>query len=104
MNAFLQFIEEDTSDSLAAAAANNPKLLDHALSRRFDDVLYYEAPNEDERKRLIENVSGTFLNQRFSWKQVLTDSDGLNHSEIDQACRDAIKKKYSPVSFLKKKK
>jgi hypothetical protein len=35
---------------------------------------------------------GTFLSQRFAWKQVLTDSDGLSHSEIDQACRDAIKK------------
>jgi len=92
LNAFLQFIEQDTSDSLVVAATNNPRLLDHALFRRFDDVLYYEAPNEDERKRLIENVLGTFLSPRFAWKQVLTDSDGLSHSEIDQACRDAIKK------------
>ena len=92
LNAFLQFIEQDTSDSLVVAATNNPRLLDHALFRRFDDVLYYEAPNEDERKRLIENVLGTFLSPRFAWKQVLTDSDGLSHSEIDQACLDAIKK------------
>jgi len=92
LNAFLQFIEQDTSDSLVVAASNNPKLLDHALFRRFDDVLYYEAPKEDERKRLIQNVLGTFLSQRFAWKQVLRDSEGLSHSEIDQACRDAIKK------------
>jgi hypothetical protein len=26
-----------------------------------------------------------------AWKEVLAESDGLSHSEIDQACRDAVK-------------
>lgn len=91
LNAFLQFIEQDSSDSLIVAATNEPKLLDHALFRRFDDVLYYEAPQADNRKHLIENVLGTFLGARFSWKKVLSESKGLSHAEIDQACRDAIK-------------
>ncbi|MDM8517043.1 ATP-binding protein [Desulfobacterales bacterium HSG16] len=91
LNAFLQFIEQDTSDSLIVAATNEPKLLDHALFRRFDDVLYYEAPQAENRKRLIENVLGTFLGARFSWKKVLSESKGLSYAEIDQACRDAIK-------------
>lgn len=91
LNTFLQFIEQDTSDSLIVAATNNPKLLDHALFRRFDDVLHYEAPPLEDRKRLIENVLGTFLATRFVWKQVLQTSAGLSHAEIDHACRDAIK-------------
>jgi SpoVK/Ycf46/Vps4 family AAA+-type ATPase len=91
MNSFLQFIEQDASDSLIVAATNSPKLLDRALFRRFDDVLYYEQPSDTERKRLIENVLGAYLAHRFSWKQVLTDSADLSHAEIDQACRDAIK-------------
>ena len=92
LNAFLQFIEQDTSDSLIIAATNNPKLLDQALFRRFDDVLYYDVPTKLERQRLIENVLGVFKDSKFAWKAVLTDSDGLSHAEIDQACRDAIKK------------
>lgn len=91
LNAFLQFIEQDTSDSIIIAATNNPKLLDQALFRRFDDVLYYGNPEEEERKELISNVLGTFKNRRFAWKTVLKYSDGLSHAEIDQACRDAIK-------------
>lgn len=91
LNAFLQFIEQDQSDSLIVAATNNPKLLDHALFRRFDDVLYYHAPTEDERRHLVENVLGTFLGSRFAWTKVLAASDGLSHAEIDNACRDAIK-------------
>lgn len=91
LNSFLQFIEQDTSDSLIIAATNNPRLLDQALYRRFDDVLYYEPPDETERKQLIENVLGTFKETRFAWKIVIEKSKGLSHSEIDMSCRDAIK-------------
>jgi len=91
LNAFLQFIEQDTSDSLIIAATNHPRLLDHALFRRFDDVLYYDYPKEEERKHLIENLLGTFKAIRFEWKNVLKKSEGLSHAEIDHACRDAIK-------------
>ncbi len=91
LNAFLQFIEQDKSESMIIAATNSPKLLDRALYRRFDDVLYYELPEEEDRKRLVKNVLGTYLAPKFSWKSILTDSDGLSHAEIDQACRDAIK-------------
>ena len=91
LNAFLQFIEQDTSDSLIIAATNHPRLLDHALFRRFDDVLYYDYPKEEERKQLIENLLGTFKAIRFEWKNVLKKSEGLSHAEIDHACRDAIK-------------
>ncbi len=92
LNAFLQFIEQDSSDSVVVAATNSPKLLDRALFRRFDDVLYYGQPSDEERKRLIENILGSYLATCIEWKQVISDSSGLSHAEIDQACRDAIKK------------
>jgi SpoVK/Ycf46/Vps4 family AAA+-type ATPase len=91
LNAFLQFIEMDTSDNMIIAATNSPKLLDRALFRRFDDVLYYNLPEPEERKRLMQKVLGTFLPPKFVWKSVLAESEGLSHSEIDQACRDAVK-------------
>lgn len=91
LNAFLQFIELDTSDSLIVAATNSPKLLDRALFRRFDDVLYYALPGAEERKRLIQNVLGTFLPPKFGWTAILPESEGLSHAEIDMACRDTIK-------------
>lgn len=92
LNAFLQFIEQDLSDSLIIAATNNARLLDQALFRRFDDVLYYDLPTIKERKDLISNVLGAFQSQKFVWKTILTLSEGLSHAEIDLACRDAIKK------------
>jgi SpoVK/Ycf46/Vps4 family AAA+-type ATPase len=91
LNSFLQFIEADSSDSLIIATTNSPKLLDKALYRRFDDVLYYDLPDDPAKKRLMENVAGTFLSPQLEWKKITKEAAGLSHSEIDLACRDAIK-------------
>jgi len=91
LNSFLQFIEQDTSDSLIVAASNSPKLLDRALYRRFDDVLYYDRPQADDRKCLLQNVLGSFLPPDLSIAPIIRATSGLSHAEIDQACRDAIK-------------
>jgi len=91
LNAFLQFIEQDRSDSMIVAATNNPGLLDHALFRRFEDVLHYVLPENEERQTLIRNILGTFIGSRLAWKSILAESRGLSHAEIDQACKDAVK-------------
>ena len=90
LNALLQFIEQDASESLIIGATNNPALLDRALFRRFDDVLNYTLPDETLRRQLIENVLGGFRG-RLGWKSILQESAGLSHAELDHACRDAIK-------------
>ncbi len=91
LSAFLQFIEQDISDSIVIAATNNPQLLDKALFRRFDDVLYYKNPTDEEKQQLIENVLGSFKAARFGWKTILDKSFNLSHSELALACNDAIK-------------
>jgi SpoVK/Ycf46/Vps4 family AAA+-type ATPase len=91
LNALLQFIEQDTSDSVIIAATNKPTLLDRALFRRFDDVLYYEMPDPEDRRRLIANVLGYFKAKSLEWQSILKESESLSHAEVDQACRDAIK-------------
>ena len=91
LNAFLQFIERDTSDSLIVAATNNPRILDQALFRRFDDVLHYNLPEQAEIERLIENRLGTFRPQKMHLDTSIKAAVSLSHAEIAQACDDAIK-------------
>jgi SpoVK/Ycf46/Vps4 family AAA+-type ATPase len=91
LNAFLQFIEQDTSDSLIVAATNSPGLLDRALFRRFDDVLYYVKPGAEDRRRLIANSLGSFRPASFNDDAAVLGSDGLSHAEIVQASQDAVK-------------
>lgn len=91
LNAFLQFIEKDTSNNLIIASTNNLKLLDRALFRRFDDVLHYTLPQQDARSKLIVNVLGTFRSDTFPFEKAAKIAEGLSHAEIDHVCRDAIK-------------
>lgn len=90
LNAFLQFIERDKSESLIVAATNNLILLDQALFRRFDDVLHYKLPTKKETEILINNRLGTFKG-RSSSEKIAAQVTKLSHGEIAQACDDAIK-------------
>ena len=90
LNSFLQFIERDHSDSLIIAATNNLELLDQALFRRFDDVIHYQLPTDQEKIQLLKNR----LNGNISQKDIdliLPELTSLSHAEINQACLDAIK-------------
>lgn len=93
LNSFLQFLEHDESDSFIVAATNYKNLLDPALFRRFDDVLNYELPSQNQVKTLVKNKLSHF-NLSVSekeWEQIEKISDGLSHAEITRACDDAAK-------------
>jgi SpoVK/Ycf46/Vps4 family AAA+-type ATPase len=90
VNSFLKFIEMDDSESIIIAATNNLKLLDEALFRRFDDVLLYQRPNENEIKSLVNNRLANFKGDIII-DNILSYCEGLSHAEISKACLDAIK-------------
>ena len=91
LNSFLQFIEKDESESVIIAATNTFAVLDTALFRRFDDVLYYDLPDNDQRAQLIRNRLGKFLRKDMKVESLAEAADSLSHAEITRACDDAIK-------------
>ncbi len=91
LNSFLQFIEQDYSDSIIIAATNNSKLLDQALFRRFDDVLHYSMPSNNEIKRLYEYKLCLYQKDFMVSKELIEKSYLLSHAEIIRVCDDAIK-------------
>lgn len=91
LNALLQFIENDESQSLIIAATNRVSSLDLALFRRFDDLLCYEKPKKKEVEKLIKNRLHVFC-QEYCLESIVKSSKGLSHAEITLACDDALKK------------
>jgi len=91
LNSFLQYLENDESYSIIVAATNNPKLLDKALFRRFDDVLEYELPDITQIEMLFQKkLDGLALKEVFG-NQVYECAKDLNHADIIKACEEAIK-------------
>ena len=91
VNSFLQMVEQDNSDSLIVAATNHVGILDHALFRRFDDVIQYDLP---DHKRIVETLKskiGLFKTSKVEWSKLASLAEGLSYADITRACEDAIK-------------
>ncbi len=91
LNSFLQMIEQDDSHSLIVAATNHPEVLDHALFRRFDDILHYELPDELHIAGLLKSRLGQKSAKGVSWKRLARKAKGLSYAEIVRACDEAMK-------------
>lgn len=94
LNSFLQMIEHDSSHSLIIAATNHPEILDPALYRRFDDVLYYSLPDVTQIAALLKSRLSRITEGRTSWKRLAGDALGLSYAEVtrvsDEVHKDAL--------------
>ena len=91
LNSFLQFLEEDESESLIIATTNHPELLDRALFRRFHLIIEYELP---ERPLIIETMKArllTFDIGTVDWDTVADAADGLSQADLIRAAEDAAR-------------
>ena len=91
LNSFLQFLENDTSDSLIVAATNHPKLLDRALFRRFDSVIEYDVPSSDIAEKVMRARLAPLDGSRINWTTVLNATEQLSHADLVRSCDDAAK-------------
>ena len=91
LNSFLQFMEQDHSESVILAATNYVGLLDSALFRRFDDVIEYGMPDESQIENVIKNRLHNFKFKSVKWKKITSHAVGLSHAEVTRASNEAAK-------------
>lgn len=91
LNSFLQMIEQDQSHSLIIAATNHPEILDHALFRRFDDVLHYELPDESRIAAVLKARLVRAAAKGVSWKRLAEAARGLSYAEVTRATDEVLK-------------
>jgi SpoVK/Ycf46/Vps4 family AAA+-type ATPase len=91
LNSFLQFLEQDESQSLIIAATNHPELLDKALFRRFDDVIEYTIPDRSVIEALLRIRLDRFDTRGLAWNEAVSQAERLSQAEITRAADDAAK-------------
>jgi SpoVK/Ycf46/Vps4 family AAA+-type ATPase len=91
LNSFLQLLEQDRSNSLIVAATNHSDILDHALLRRFDDVLRYKLPSRAQAEALLKYRLAGHLAEGVSLTRLSVNAEGLSFAEIAKAAEDALK-------------
>jgi len=91
LNSFLQFLEQDDSDSIIVAATNHPQILDRALFRRFDSVIEYRLPSEDIAEKVMRSRLVLLDTSQVDWRKAIDAAEGLSHSDITRACEQGAK-------------
>ena len=92
LNSFLQFMEEpNATDSLIVSATNHPGLLDRALLRRFDLVLQFDMPTDEQIRQVIKSYLRPLKHPKLAWKQIIEAGHDLSQSELARATEKAVK-------------
>ena len=91
VNGLLQAIDSfQSTDSLIIAATNHQYLLDPALWRRFDDVVYFPLPESEDRIRFVKAmVSG--VPTQGSIPRLAGKMTRLSYSDIEHVIVESIK-------------
>ncbi len=104
VNAVLQMLDGYRGGSILIATTNYESLLDHAVWRRFDEVILFELPDSKQIKRLLSlKLSGIRRNFETDDEQIISSFNGLSHADIERILRRAIKEMIlSGREFLEK--
>lgn len=92
VNSFLQILDGFRSDTVAIAATNHQGLLDPALWRRFDEIVFFDMPGaaaiEDLLRRNLRQIG---VQPAVDLRALAERLVGLAHADIERIARDAVK-------------
>lgn len=91
VNSFLQMIDTYYGESIIIAATNHQGLLDKAVWRRFDEIIYFDKPKSQEIVELLKLKLRIFPKTSLDYIELAKKLINLSHSEIEMICYDAIK-------------
>jgi AAA+ superfamily predicted ATPase len=65
--------------------------LDHALFRRFDDVIEYNVPSTGQIQDLLRVRLAQYMPANKAYRSIADAAIGLSHADITRAIDDAVK-------------
>jgi len=92
VNILLTLLEDYSSQGLLIATTNVEETIDHALFRRFDDIVEMPKPSREEIKRLTKlTISAINQSQEISWDSIITRLEGASSAIVVKVANDAAK-------------
>lgn len=92
VNAVLQMMDSYRGESILIATTNYESLLDQAVWRRFDEVVKFDLPTQEQINQLLQiKLSGVRLNFEVGSLGIAKMFKGMSHADIERVLRRAIK-------------
>lgn len=90
VNNFMQMLDNYKGKSLLISATNHQHLLDTAIWRRFDDILFFDIPDSNLRGQLFNKYLRVLKKSSDLNKSNLSKlTDGFTPADIAQVCEEA---------------
>ena len=91
VNSLLQLIDNATNQSIFVAATNHEKLLDSAVWRRFDEVIFFDNPTVELRTALLSRYLSAIRYTAIDLSSFAARLENATGADIERICSDAIK-------------
>lgn len=90
VNSLLLFIDQILPSGFLLAATNLDQSLDPAVWRRFDEVVWFDAPDERMTRKFLTNAFKN-IKTDFVPADMAPDVCGCSYADLDKICKQAIK-------------
>jgi SpoVK/Ycf46/Vps4 family AAA+-type ATPase len=91
VNNFMQMLDNFNGESLIIAATNHQHLLDPGLWRRFDDILLFDLPGNEQLEALYRCYFKSLKKNTIDFKKLAEKSDGFSGADISQIVAESIR-------------
>lgn len=91
VSSFLQILDAHPKDHVVIAATNHEGMLDDALWRRFDEVLYFARPTPQQLAKLMELRLGSIRKPEVDLDSFAQQMAGFSYADAERVCLEAVK-------------
>lgn len=91
VSSFLQILDAYPRDQIVVAATNHEGLLDEALWRRFDEILYFPKPNASELVQLMALRLASVRKRGVDLAAVAHEMSGFTYADAERVCQESMK-------------
>ena len=91
VNSFLQMLDNFQGRSIVIAATNFEQSLDPALWRRFDEVVRFDTPGNDEVHKLMELRLAPLRKRKVDLRVEAAKLVGSSFGDIERVCLEVLK-------------
>ena len=90
VNTFLQMLDNFNTKTLLIAATNHQHLLDNAIWRRFDEILYFDKPDKSKIKEVLTKKLKVFKTD-INYNKLSEELAGMSYAQIERICKEAMR-------------
>lgn len=91
VNSLIQNIDNFESETILVASTNHPQLLDSAIWRRFDEIIYFPTPNKKQREEIFKLHTKKMRLSNVDFPQLSELTEGYSGYDISNVVRHAAR-------------